>query len=114
MLRMIEEILHLRVLDEPARVHHADDVGVLRDDTEIMRDEQDRHAGFALEFSQQLEDLRLHGDITRCRMPPDIWCGYSYSRRPGSEMPTSFSDCSAIAYASRIETCWCRVIASTI
>ncbi len=29
--------------------------------------------------------------ITRWRMPPDIWCGYSESRRTGSAMPTRAS-----------------------
>ena len=58
-----------------------------------MRDEQHRHAVLVLQRAQQLEDLRLHGDverrgrlvgdqqlgrpasaiaiITRCRMPPE-------------------------------------------
>jgi len=27
--------------------------------------------------------------MTRCRIPPDIWCGYSFARRPGSGMRTT-------------------------
>ena len=44
--------------------------------------------------------------MTRCRIPPDIWCGYSPSRRPGSAMPTSRSACSAISSACRGLTFW--------
>ena len=29
--------------------------------------------------------------ITRCRMPPDSWCGYSRTRRAGAGMPTRVS-----------------------
>ena len=42
-------------------------VGDLGDDAEIVRDEQDRHAQFALQLAQQLEDLRLDRDVERRR-----------------------------------------------
>ena len=81
----------------PARVHHQHVVGHLRDDAEVVRDHDDRHAELLLEAPQQPEDLRLHGDVERRRrlvgdeqrgfsesaiaiiarwsIPPENWCG---------------------------------------
>src|SRR5262249_59550101 len=42
-LRGGEELVHLRLLDLPARVHHHDAVGDVRDDAEVVRDEADRN-----------------------------------------------------------------------
>ena len=36
-----------------------------RDDAEIVRDPDHRHAEFALHFFDEIENLRLHGDIER-------------------------------------------------
>ena len=88
-----------RLLDDPARVHHRDLVGAAGDDAEVVGDEDHRHEPLALLLLEQVEDLGLHGDverggglvgeqqlraageamaiITRWRMPPDSWCGYS-------------------------------------
>ena len=85
------------VLHRPAGVHHEHVVGDLGDHSEVVRDQDDRRAELALQRAQQLEDLRLHGDvergrrlvgdqqlgpsasaiaiIARCRMPPENWCG---------------------------------------
>src|SRR3989304_2944032 len=37
--------------------------------------------------------------ITRCRMPPESWCGYCWSRLSPSVMPTSWSSSRARARA---------------
>lgn len=60
---MGEDLRHGSGLDDPASIHHHDTVGDLGDDTQIMGDEQDAHAALALQFLQQVENLRLDGDI---------------------------------------------------
>ena len=52
-------------LDDLAVVHHADPVGHLAHDAEIVGDEQHRHVELGLELEQELEDLRLDGDVER-------------------------------------------------
>ena len=39
--------------------------------------------------------------MTRCRMPPESWCGYSFTRRSGFGMCTSFSISTVLSMASR-------------
>ncbi|MPN55272.1 hypothetical protein SDC9_202953 [bioreactor metagenome] len=46
-------------------LHHRYAVGELPDNTEIMGDKQHPHVQLALEFAQQLQDLRLYRDIQR-------------------------------------------------
>ena len=41
--------------------------------------------------------------ITRCRIPPESWCGYSSSRRAAAGILTSSSSSTARAFASRLE-----------
>jgi hypothetical protein len=94
----------------------------LGDDPEVVGDEQDRGPEVLLELVHELEDLRLDRDvergrglvgdehsgsqesaiaiITRWRMPPDIWCGYSSTRTSGRGMPTFVSISIALACAS--------------
>jgi hypothetical protein len=45
--------------------HHADPVGELAHDAQVVGDEQHRHAVLGFSSTQQLEDLRLHGDVER-------------------------------------------------
>ena len=52
-------------LDDAALLHHRDVVGDLAHDVEVVGDEQHRHAVARLQALQQLEDLRLHGDVER-------------------------------------------------
>ena len=40
-------------LDETSRIHHADPVGYFRRDTDIMRNEDDRHPEFRLQLAKQ-------------------------------------------------------------
>jgi hypothetical protein len=71
-LRVGEDFLGRPSLDDFALRHHADAIGDLAHDAEVMRDEQHRHAVLFLEPRQQFEDLRLHGHIQRrCRFVGD-------------------------------------------
>ncbi len=46
-------------------LHHADPVGDLAHDAEVVGDEQHRHAEPRLHVLEQLQDLRLHRDVER-------------------------------------------------
>ena len=52
--------------------------------------------------------------ITRCRIPPESWCGYSRTRRCGAGMPTSTSMSVAFCSASRADNPWCSCSVSPI
>ena len=52
--------------------------------------------------------------ITRWRIPPESWCGYSSIRCSGAGMPTNSSISIALLRASCFETCWCSTTDSTI
>ena len=67
MLGRGEHALDLALLDDLAALHHADSVGELAHDAEIVGDEQHRHAEPRLRVLQQLQDLRLHRDVERGR-----------------------------------------------
>ena len=47
--------------------HHADAVGDLAHDAEVVGDEQHRHVEPALQLGEQLQDLRLHRHVERRR-----------------------------------------------
>jgi len=53
------------LLDRVTRVHDDDTVTELRDDAEIVRDEEDRGPMLSTELPQQFQDLRLEGDVER-------------------------------------------------
>ena len=84
-------------LDAAAAVHHQDVVGELGDHAEVVRDDDDRGAELLLQVADQVEDLRLDGDVeggrrlvgdeqlgvvtsaiaimARWRIPPENSCG---------------------------------------
>ena len=64
-LRRREDALDRSLLDDLALLHHAEPVGELAHDPEVVGDEQHRHAEPGLQFLQQAQDLRLHGDVER-------------------------------------------------
>ncbi len=66
-LRVGENLGGRSGLDDLALGHHADAVGDLADDAEVVGDEQHRHALAGLQLGEQFEDLRLHGDVERRR-----------------------------------------------
>ena len=49
--------------DQIARIHHGDAVGDLRDDGEIVRDEEHGEPELRAQFAKQVENLRLDGDV---------------------------------------------------
>ena len=49
--------------DDGTILHHADPVGDLAHDGQVVGDEQHRHAGIAFQIGQQIEDLRLNGHV---------------------------------------------------
>ena len=51
--------------------------------------------------------------ITRCRIPPDNWCGYSPTRISGEGIFTRFNISTACRRASRLPTFWWINTAST-
>ncbi len=55
------------LLDDAAGVHRQHAVGDLGDDAEVVGDEHDGRAVVALEAGEQVEQLRLHGDVERGR-----------------------------------------------
>ena len=64
-LALCEDGARRRQLHHLSAVHDGDVVGHLRDDAEVMGDEQDGRAVLALEVVHQLEDLRLNRDVQR-------------------------------------------------
>ena len=66
-LRLGEDILGGAFLDDLATLHDVDALGHLAHDAKVVRDEQHGHAHLALQLLQQLEDLRLYGDVERRR-----------------------------------------------
>ena len=65
MLRCGEHRLHPSRLDHLAILHHADAVGVPAHDRQIVADQQQSQPTRRLLGRQQLQDLRLDGDIQR-------------------------------------------------
>ncbi len=52
--------------------------------------------------------------ITRWRMPPESWCGYSFTRRSGLGMWTILSISTVLSIAARRPRPSCRRMASAI
>ena len=67
MPRLGEELTDRRLLDDTAGVHDVDAPACLRDDAEVVADEEDRRLEAALEVDEQAEDLRLHCHVERAR-----------------------------------------------
>ena len=63
MRRLGEDVVHRAGLDDLAGVHDGDPVGDLVDHAEVVGDEDQAHAGVALQVLEQVHDLRLHGDV---------------------------------------------------
>ena len=67
MLRVGEHVGHRPRLDDLAALHDDHVVGDAAHDIEVVGDEQHRHADLRLQVLEQLQDLRLHGDVERRR-----------------------------------------------
>ncbi len=94
---MVEDLLHVALLDDVAAVHHDHLVGDVGDHAHVVGD--DEHGGVELVAgeTQQVEDFGLHGHVERggrlvgqnqpgfstsamamtmrCFWPPENWCG---------------------------------------
>ena len=67
--RGIQYLARGSLFHDLAGVHDGDPVGDLRDDPQVVRDQQDAHPVLGAQFVQQTEDLCLDGDIQRgCRL----------------------------------------------
>ena len=53
----------VRVFDDLGRIHHRDGVRRFGDDGQIVRNQQNAQAGVGLDFLEQVQDLRLDGDV---------------------------------------------------
>src|SRR5262245_33422602 len=58
-----EELTHPTVLDDLASVHDRDLIAHFGDNTEVVGDENQRYPGFLLDVFEEVEVLRLNGDI---------------------------------------------------
>ncbi len=60
---MVEQFGHRPPLNDATGVHHRDIVRQLGHDTQVVRDQQDRHPPFRLDLPQQIEDPRLNRHV---------------------------------------------------
>ena len=60
-----EQVVHRRALDDAAEIHHRHLARDMLDHGEVVADEQIGEAELAPELVEQVEDLRLHGDVER-------------------------------------------------
>ena len=65
MRRRGEEALGLSDLDDLAEVHHRDSVAHVADHRDVVRDEEEREPERVAELVDEVENLRLYGDIER-------------------------------------------------
>ena len=65
MLRVLEYILAASGLDDPPVIHHRHTVGDIFDNGQVVRNKQHREPELSLDVLQQIEDLRLDGNVER-------------------------------------------------
>ena len=65
MRRLLEEFRRWRRLHNLSQVHHGDTVTEVLNHTKVVRNEKIREAELLLEFCEQVQHLRLNGDIER-------------------------------------------------
>ena len=64
---LLEDAVDVCRLNNLAGIHDGYPVCDLGDDTQVVRNHQDRHAQLGLQTLQQFEDLRLDRDVKGCR-----------------------------------------------
>ena len=62
-LRVGEDLVRLSLLDDFARAHDGDAVGHVPNDAEVVRDEEVAQTEALLQARQEIQNLRLHGDV---------------------------------------------------
>ena len=81
MLWIAENIFAAPAFHHFAAIHHNNFIGHIRNNAEIMRDQQNGHSGFGLDFFDQGEDLRLRRHVEcGCRLISDQQCGATDKR----------------------------------
>jgi hypothetical protein len=65
MARVGEQLGLVGYLDDAAEIHHGDAVADMGDDRKVVRDEEIGKAVVALQVDQQIDHLRLDGDVKR-------------------------------------------------
>jgi len=65
--RMVEQRVHVGLFNDASQVHHEDTLRHLRDEAQVVGDEENRHAEFVLKVEHQFENLRSGGDVQRGR-----------------------------------------------
>ena len=63
----LENRCRRRLLDDPPGIHDQHPVGDLTHHGEVVGDQEHRHAEAGLQAEEQIEDLRLDGDVERGR-----------------------------------------------
>ena len=58
-----EDVVDSPLLDELAQVHHHHAIAQIAHDTQVVADEQEGHTESLLQIAQEVEDLRLDGDV---------------------------------------------------
>ncbi len=63
MQRLIKELIRISILDEVAQVHNTNRVGDVLNNGQVMRDEQIGQTKLLLQVAQEVDDLRLNGNV---------------------------------------------------
>jgi hypothetical protein len=64
--RIVEEIVHRRILDDAAGIHHGNPIGEAGYDAEVVGDDDKCGVHLGRQVVEEIEDLRLDGDV-ECR-----------------------------------------------
>jgi hypothetical protein len=67
MTRGFEHGARRSLFDDPSGIHDRDAVGHAGHEPQVVRDEQQCHAGRGLDLEQEIADLCLDGDVERRR-----------------------------------------------
>src|SRR6185369_11823995 len=62
-LRVVEDLIDAALLDHAPQIHDYHVIGHLGHDAKVVGDEHDRHSPFPLKLPQQIQDLRLRGNV---------------------------------------------------
>ena len=65
MARRIDDLRDAALLDDASGVHDRDAIGDLDGGADVVGDEDHRHAGLALQFAQEQQNLDLHRRVER-------------------------------------------------
>ena len=116
-LRVVKDFLGRAGLDDLAAVHDVDAVAETGDDAQVVSDEDHRRAEFLLFLLDQLQNLRLHGDVERrgrLVSNQDIRLGdqrhgdhHALAHAAGELVRIASDAAGGILNANRIEHCKC-------